>query len=131
MESQKTAYANTLLSPSHTRIVIVAHAPLAAALLAVVAHVHGAVPEHVRGIDVLAQSTAQDTYALIESQIQGVPALVLTDLVGASPHNCAQAVIQGRANALCLSPVSAPLLLRAINYSHLPVQRLHETLNGG
>jgi mannose PTS system EIIA component len=117
-------------NPTATSLIVVAHAPLASALLAVVQHVHGTVPAHVFAIDVQADDAPEHTQRLIAGLIQGGQALVLTDLPGATPHNCAAHACSGSSQTLTISPVSAPLLLRAVNYSHLPAQALHDQLMG-
>jgi mannose PTS system EIIA component len=109
-----------------TKLIVVGHSPLASALLAV--HVHGTVPAHVMAIDVAANETPESTQLRIAQAIKQSPALVLCDLVGATPHNCATKACGDQHQALILSPVSAPLLLRAVNYSHLPPQALYDKL---
>ncbi len=116
-------------NPHKTKLIVVAHAPLASALLAVVQHVHGSVPAHVLAVDVAANDAPEHTQALIGAFVQGQQALILTDLPGATPHNCANQVCTQGLNALVISPVSAPLLLRAVNYSHLPAQALFDKLS--
>jgi mannose PTS system EIIA component len=117
--------------PHKTKIVVVAHEPLASALLAVVQHVHGHLPAHVLAVDVTAHETPEHTQQTIATFVQGDQALVLTDLPGATPHNCASVACESLKNVLMLSPVSAPLLLRAVNYSDLPAQALYDKLSQG
>jgi PTS system ascorbate-specific IIA component len=118
-------------NPAPTKLIVVAHAPLASALLAVLAHVQGSVPAHVLAVDVAADEAPSITQAAITRLIQGGEALILTDLPGATPHNCASAVCESALPVLVISPVSAPLLLRAVNYSHLPAQALFDKLSQG
>jgi mannose PTS system EIIA component len=117
------------LSP--TKLIVVAHEPLASALLAVLKHVHGSVPAHVFALDVAANELPSTTQHSIAALVSGEQALVLTDLPGATPHNCANAACEQMHHAVMLSPVSAPLLLRALNYSHLPAQALRDKLTAG
>jgi PTS system ascorbate-specific IIA component len=114
-----------------TKLIVVAHAPLASALLAVVQHVHGSVPPYVLAVDVAASDLPEATQRTIANFVQGSQALVLTDLPGATPHNCANHVCSQMQHAVMLSPVSAPLLLRAVNYSHLSARALHDKLIAG
>jgi PTS system ascorbate-specific IIA component len=118
-------------NPAPTKLIVVAHAPLASALLAVLAHVHGSVPDHVLAVDVAADEAPSITQATIARLIKGGGALILTDLPGATPHNCANVACDSFKQARVISPVSAPLLLRAVNYSHLPVQALFDRLSQG
>jgi mannose/fructose-specific phosphotransferase system component IIA len=61
------------------------------------------------------------------------PCLILTDLAGATPHNCATNACNNQASEQesmwCVAtPISAPLLLRAINYRHLNPAALRNKL---
>lgn len=109
-----------------TGVVIVAHAPLAASLLAGVSHVFGAMS------DVLAYDVgANDDPALtldrvggcIHSVDRGAGVLVITDMVGATPSNLAAKAAQAAAGAgtptAVLSGANIPMLLRALTYRHL------------
>ncbi len=114
-----------------TKLIVVAHAPLASALLAVVQHVHGSLPAHVFAIDVQADDLPEQIQRLIAALVDGTHALIMTDLIGATPHNCAAQACALQTHSLTISPVSAAMLLRAANYSHLPVQALHDKLLAG
>ncbi len=111
-----------------TNILVVAHAPLASALLDVLRHVHGAVPLGVYAVDVLADENTAAVALRIAALVGTTPSLILTDLPGATPHNCATQACKDIANSLFISPLTAPLLLRAVNYRSLPLQALHDKL---
>ena len=103
-------------------MIVVAHAPLASALLAVVAHVHGSLPAGIVAVDVPADEPRQTTTDTIASLIKqtGSNTLVLTDLPGATPHNSAASACTIGAHATpIVCPVNAAMLLRAVNYRHL------------
>ena len=113
---------------STTTLIVVAHAPLASAFLAMIAHVHGKLPAQIHALDVGADDALEHTMAAITTMICAAPAgaVVFTDLPGATPHNCATRACQSEVEVL--SPVSAPLLLRAVNYQHLSAAELAEKL---
>ncbi len=114
--------------PQANHIVVVAHAPLASAMLDVLRHVHGAVPQGVFAVDVQADEDTAAVAAKITALVGTVPSLVMTDLAGATPHNCATQACKDLANSRFISPLTAPLLLRAVNYRNLPLHALHEKL---
>lgn len=111
-----------------TKVVVVAHAPLASAMLDVLKHVHGHVPVGVFAVDVQADEDTAAVAQKITALIGAVSSLVLTDLPGATPHNCATQACKDLAHSLFISPLTAPLLLRAVNYRSLPLQALHDKL---
>jgi mannose PTS system EIIA component len=114
-----------------TTIVILAHAPLASAYAELITHVQGAMPPKVYAIDVFANDTCATTQnALVRLLGSDRPCLFLTDLPGATPHNCAVAVCKTMMDTQLISAISAPLVLRAINYQQLPPQALHDKLLG-
>jgi mannose PTS system EIIA component len=114
--------------PPRTHIAIVAHHPIASALLALIAHVHGAVPEHVGGFDIRADQAPEQIAAQVLRHLGKCNVLLITDLPGASPHNGASLCLNDHPEWQLISPLTAPLLLRAVNYSHLPIQELYEKL---
>jgi mannose PTS system EIIA component len=118
-------------NPHKTKLIVVAHVPLASALLAVVAHVHGEVPAHVFAVDVQPLETQEQVAQQVSALIHDEQALVFTDLMGATPHNGAVLALETQVGTPVIHSVSAPLLLRALNYSHLPAQALHEKLTLG
>ena len=104
-------------------ILVVAHTPLATALVACARHVLGADPDVV-AVDIEPNECAQDCSSkvaeLIAQADRGDGVLVLTDLPGASPSNIAvkSSEIAHREGVPCcvLGGVNAAMLLRAINY---------------
>jgi PTS system ascorbate-specific IIA component len=132
----------------HTTIIIVAHAPLASAYLALIQHIYtlqDKLLKQIYAIDVPAGEVRDVTEQAIKSLLfnqyyidsmisKPTPCLILTDLAGATPHNCAiNACNNNQANEQesmwCVAtPISAPLLLRAINYRHLNPAALRNKL---
>ncbi len=110
-------------------IVIIAHAPLASALRACVAHVFPDRMQDVQAVDVQADASPEQSLAqarkVIES-LNGAPLLLLSDVLGATPCNVAQQLLKGMKNAASqelrearlLVGVNLPMLWRAVNYQH-------------
>ena len=102
-----------------TRILLIAHAPLAQALAQCAAHVFPDSGEHVLAFDVAASAdpvtALEDAQALLRP-CGSQPVLVLSDVFGATPHNIAQALAKERANTRLVAGVNLPMLLRAICY---------------
>ncbi len=104
-------------------IMVVAHVPLASALVDCARHVLGHDP-YVTAVDILPNESAIDCSKTLAEQIisidRGEGVLLLTDLPGATPSNIAtQAchIVHEAGVACCvLAGVNASMLLRAINY---------------
>ena len=108
---------------NHTQLIVVAHAPLASAYLALIEHVLGQVPAGVMAVDVAAyEPLAQIDAKIVQAIGAGTQdTLLLTDLPGATPHNRAAAVAEqlNMGADTVMSGISAPFVLRAVNYHHL------------
>jgi len=102
---------------------VVAHVPLASALVDCARHVLGHDP-YVSAVDILPNESAVDCSKTLAEQIisvdRGEGVLLLTDLPGATPSNIATQschMAQESGVACCvLAGVNASMLLRAINY---------------
>lgn len=106
-----------------TGIVVIAHAPLASALVECAQHVYSCEPDvarrELRRLDVApgADLTATKVQAmtLVNEVDSGAGVLVLTDVLGATPGNvAAQLAAAGRINVV--AGVNLPMLLRALCY---------------
>jgi PTS system ascorbate-specific IIA component len=112
-------------------IAVLAHAPLASALVSCAEHVLGHSPE-VLALDVQPGECAQDCSERVASQLKaanhGEGILVLADLPGASPCNIAAAAAklleQNGIPVIVLGGASAAMLVKAINYRHLSLSEL-------
>lgn len=110
-------------------ILIIAHAPLASALHCCVQHVFPDRADGVVVVDVRADAPPAETLAAAQHLLRAHgmrPLLLLTDMLGATPCNVAQALLQdcgGRAAHL-LAGVNLPMLLRAVTYQHEPLDSL-------
>lgn len=117
-------------------IVVISHAPLAAALLSCARHVFGQDPERSEAIDVVADAEPaaliERAKAAIAAVDDGKGVLVLVDLFGATPGNIAtQLASPGRVEVI--AGANLPMLLRVLNYRDaLPLDALvDKALSGG
>ena len=112
----------------NTLILLIAHAPLAAALRECALHVFPDCADALCAIDVPADAPPEEILAqaqgVINAAAPGRPALVLTDLFGATPCNIAQRLVAGRTGARLVSGVNLPMLLRAVSYRDEPLDVL-------
>ena len=117
-----------------TRILIIAHAPLATALRDCALHVFPECAEEVVAIDVPPQEAPEVTYAHALQRLQSdsfVQTLVLTDVIGATPANVAQRLVNGK-EAQLVAGVNLPMLLRTVCYRHEDLETLtRRALDGG
>lgn len=101
-----------------TRILLVAHSPLASALRDCAMHVFPDCAQHLLVLDVQPDASPENSLAqarqLMGTQDQGA-LLVLTDVFGATPSNIAQRLVEGR-QARLVTGVNLPMLLRCVCY---------------
>lgn len=125
---------HTVIFSMSTRILIIAHAPLAHALRECALHVFADSAHSVLAFDVPPQAAPEDTLADVQRLLApggDVPTLVLTDVLGATPCNVAQRLVQGRQASL-VTGISLPMLLRAVCYRAEPLDALvQRALVGG
>jgi len=104
-------------------VVVIAHHPLASALVAAAQHVYSRDPcaasRQLAGLDVapdaeLGTALAEAT-ALLQQLDRGQGVLVLTDLAGATPGNVAARLAQAGRVAV-VAGVNMPMLLRSLCY---------------
>lgn len=111
-------------------ILLVAHAPLASALLAVARHAFADCGDQVWALDVAADiglKEASDQVATALAALPGPEVLVITDAFGATPCNAVLAVVDGvRAgvHTRVVTGVNVPMLWRTLCYAHLPLGEL-------
>lgn len=102
-------------------ILLLTHAPLGAAFISAAAHVFRAMPERLEAIDVspdqdIAEISRQAATALARLD-DGQGVLVLTDVTGGTPSNCAARLCQPGLVRV-IAGLSLPMLLRALTYRH-------------
>ena len=117
-----------------TRILIIAHAPLANALRDCALHVFPECTSEVIAVDVPPNEAPEDTLSAAQQLIVAQPqqdTLVLTDVLGATPANVAQQLV-GHAHARLVAGVNLPMLLRTVCYRHETLDQLTQrALDGG
>ena len=107
-------------------IFIIAHAPLASALRQCVLHVFPEASAGVSAFDVRPNIALEDTLAGAAqalAQMNTSEMLVLTDLLGATPCNVAQKLVDDVHSKL-IAGVNLPMLLRAVTYCHESLEAL-------
>jgi PTS system ascorbate-specific IIA component len=117
-----------------TRILLIAHAPLANALRECALHVFPECAQMVIAIDVPPDEPPEQTLAhakqLFDEQNQQ-ETLVLTDVLGATPANVAQKLVDDVQSRL-IAGVNLPMLLRTVCYRHENVDALAKrAVDGG
>ncbi len=120
-------------------ILIIAHAPLGAALKEFAAHVYGEVPDRILSLDVMAHEDAKLTLEKATAAAKKICAkdglLVLTDIMGATPANVAsrlahQSEFSGQVRVI--AGVNLPMLMRAIAYRSEDLDSVtNKALHGG
>ena len=117
-----------------TRILLIAHAPLAHALRECALHVFPDCAQAVIAIDVPPDEAPDVTLASAKQLMQAHVAqdtLVLTDVLGATPANVAQRLVHDLPSKL-IAGVNLPMLLRTVCYRHESLDALAQrALDGG
>ncbi|MEY2780676.1 MAG: hypothetical protein RL307_380 [Pseudomonadota bacterium] len=117
-----------------TRILLIAHAPLAQALKACAMHVFPECDSDVVAVDVQADASTDITRAAIDAVMAEHPQsnwLMLTDVLGATPSNVAQQLIDAD-RVQMIAGVNLPMLLRTVCYRQEPLAQLvQRALAGG
>jgi PTS system ascorbate-specific IIA component len=107
-------------------IVIVAHTPIASAMLNFAEHTFGVVPERVRAVDIPPHEDIKASFDRVLKAAYGVNAgngvLILTDVMGATPANVATKLetlgpLSGlNAPVIVLAGLNLPMLMRCISH---------------
>ena len=120
-------------------IVVIAHQPLASALVAAAQHVYSRDPcaasRQLAAFDIPPDAdvagAVNQARALLQQVDQGPGVLVLTDMPGATPCNVASRLAQAGRVAV-VSGVNMPMLLRSLCYCDLGLEELvAKALAGG
>lgn len=123
-------------------ILIVAHTPIASAMLSFAEHVYGTVPDHVRAVDIPPHEDAKISFDRVLEAAKGVVSddalLVLTDVMGATPANVASRLMAQQLKSgtnlkvMVLAGLNLPMLMRAVSYRADALELLvQKTLQGG
>ena len=107
-------------------IVIVAHTPIASAMLGFAEHIYGSSPERIRAVDI---APYEDTKASFDRVMKAAYAvnsgngiLILTDVMGATPANVASKLealgpLSGlNTPVIVLAGLNLPMLMRCITH---------------
>jgi PTS system ascorbate-specific IIA component len=120
-------------------IIIVAHTPLASALLEFVGHIYGQVPDHIFAVNVPPHEDSKITLSKLQELVDSIHSeneiLVITDIMGATPSNVASRLMNKSNHSRdiqVLTGVNLPMLLRAVSHRHEPLTEIVEkSLQGG
>jgi PTS system ascorbate-specific IIA component len=109
-----------------TAVLLIAHAPLASALLAVANHVYSEQERRIAALDVDPAMTADSVEVLARAALAKLDApevLILTDVFGATPCNVAQRLADG-VSVRVVTGVNVPMLWRSLCYLREPLEAL-------
>ena len=123
-------------------ILIIAHTPIASAMLSFAEHVYGSIPEHIQAVDIPAHEDAKISFERVLAAAKAVEThgelLVLTDVMGATPANVASRLVTQQNNSgvklkvHILAGLNLPMLMRAVSYKDDELDALtQKTLQGG
>jgi mannose PTS system EIIA component len=120
-------------------ILIVAHTPLANALLEFVGHTYGDIPKGIHAINVPPHEDIKVTQQKLQEIIEQIGSdhevLILTDIIGATPNNVAMRLTTHNKMNLpiqIITGVNLPMLLRAVSHRHEPIEEVaKKALLGG
>jgi mannose PTS system EIIA component len=123
-------------------ILIIAHTPIASAMLSFAEHVYGSIPGHIQAVDIPAHEDAKISYERVLAAAKAVEMhgelLVLTDVMGATPANVASRLMSQQSSAgiklkvHILAGLNLPMLMRAVSYKDDALDVLtQKTLQGG
>ena len=107
-------------------VLLIAHAPLASALLSVAGHCYEEKGHLFEAIDVEPTMSADDVEALARQALERLNApevLVLTDVFGATPCNVAERLSDG-ISVRVVAGVNVPMLWRSLCYLGEPLDAL-------
>ena len=107
-------------------ILLVAHAPLASALLEVAKHAYADCQRDMLAVDVPPTASLEVAAELVSAALKTLPGpevLVLTDAFGATPCNAAMSAVDG-VHARVVTGINVPMVWRALCYAHLPLEDL-------
>ena len=115
-----------------THLLVIAHAPLASALRDAALHVFPDAASHVLALDV--QAHVSPDAAVLAARALLLPAaaraLLLTDVLGATPSNVASRLAAETGSPL-LAGANLPMLLKAITYRAEPLLELAARVREG
>lgn len=123
-----------------TGILLIAHAPLAAALKACAVHMQPEYERYITAYDVaprFAGDTEINNCLSLAEQLKFAQLLLMTDIIGATPYNLSQSLLHILTKDAAHRPVqlvsgtNIPMLLRALTYREKPLDELVELVIAG
>lgn len=119
-------------------ILIVAHTPIASAMLDFVDHIYGSIPDKIQALDIPAHEDTKISSQKLKTAVDLVSdnkeILILTDILGATPANVAAKVaLNDTENQIkVITGLNLSMLLRAVSHRHEPLEQIVEkSLQGG
>ncbi|CAM3707890.1 PTS sugar transporter subunit IIA [Polynucleobacter brandtiae] len=123
-------------------IIIVAHTPVANAMLGFAEHIFGLLPEGVRAVDIPPYEDTKASFDRVLKAAYGVDngkgLLILTDVMGATPANVASKLealgpLSGlKSQIIVLAGLNLPMLMRCISHRGEGLEELaQKALQGG
>ena len=107
-------------------VLLIAHAPLATALLSVARHVYAEQADRIEGVDVdpgMSSERAEELARAALARLHADEVLILTDVFGATPCNVAQKLADGL-HVRVVTGVNVPMLWRSLCYLREPLEAL-------
>lgn len=118
----------------NTRIVLLAHAPLASALAALARHTYAECAEQVQTLDIPPEDSLEQATSKLRALLSTggeTPTLVLVDVPGATPANALQALLPEFPQVRAVSGLNTPMLWRTLCYRHADADELAERAETG
>ena len=124
-------------------ILIIAHTPVASAMLGFAEHTYGMLPERVRAVDIPPHEDAKISFERVVIAAKEVDTgkgiLILTDVMGATPANVASRLVglnpsisKISSQIVVLTGMNVPMLMRAVSYRSDAIETLaQKALQGG
>lgn len=119
-------------------ILIVAHTPIASAMLDFVEHIYGSIPDKIQALDIPAHEdtkiSTQRLRAAVDFVSESKQVLILTDILGATPANVAGKLAQNDSQnqIMVITGLNLSMLLRAVSHRNEPIEQIVEkSIQGG
>lgn len=119
-------------------ILIVAHTPIASAMLDFLDHIYGSIPDKIQALDIPAHEdtkiSTQRLKVAVEMVSDSKQVLIITDILGATPANVAGkfALNDTENQVMVITGLNLSMLLRAVSHRHEPLEQIVEkAIQGG
>jgi mannose PTS system EIIA component len=107
-----------------TRLMLVAHTPLASAFKAVAGHLVPEGVDRIEAFDVTADEHPVDVERRLRQALGDDEALVLCDVPGATPHNGACRLARSGSSVRVIAGLNVPMMWRVLWSAHQPLDVL-------